>query len=286
MEKEDKKTEKKKRSKIGTIARRTFLVGSMAVAGGVAFGVWRYKTPYGNPLKDNLADGEAALTPYVKIDQAGVTIITPRGEMGQGVQTTLAAMVAEELDIAWEDVRIEHGPPSKAYYNSEILEELAGKASTDTSEAANKARARVKIPAKFMAMQVTGGSTSTKDGFEKMRLAGAAARAALLGAAAKQWDVKVADLKTKDGAVIAPNGERLTYSQLAEKAAKVNLPKRPELKPQSDWKLLGKSLPRLDMVGKATGTAEYGIDVRLPNMLYAAVKICLLYTSPSPRDRG
>ena len=108
--------EKKQRSKIGKIARRTFLIGSVADVGGAAFGVWRYKTPYGNPLKDNLADGEAALTPYVKIDQTGVTIITPRGEMGQGVQTTLAAMVAEELDIAWEDVRIEHGPASKAYY--------------------------------------------------------------------------------------------------------------------------------------------------------------------------
>lgn len=265
--------ETKQRSKIGTIARRTFLVGSVAVVGGVAFGVWRYKTPYGNPIKDNLADGEAALTPYVKIDQDGVTIITPRGEMGQGVQTTLAAMVAEELDIAWEDVRIEHGPASKAYYNSELLEELAGKASIDTSKKANRARGLTKIPAKFLAMQVTGGSTSTRDGFEKMRLAGAAARAALLKAAAKRLDAKVADLKTEGGAVIAPSGERLAYTELAADAAKVKLPKRPKLKPQSDWKLLGKSLPRLDMIGKATGTAEYGIDIRLPDMLYAAVKM-------------
>ena len=265
--------EKKQRSKIGKIARRTFLVGSVAVVGGAAFGVWRYKTPYGNPLKDNLADGEAALTPYVKIDQDGVTIITPRGEMGQGVQTTLAAMVAEELDIAWEDVRIEHGPASKAYYNATLLEELAGKASMDTSKKAERARGLTKIPAKFMAMQVTGGSTSTVDAFEKMRLAGAAARAALLKAASKRLDIKIDELKTLNGAVIAPNGERLAYTQLAMDAAKVKLPKRPELKPSSDWKLLGKSLPRLDMAGKATGTTQYGIDVRLPNMLYAAVKM-------------
>ena len=221
--------EKKQGSKIGKIARRTFLIGSVAVVGGAAFGVWRYKTPYGNPLKDNLADGEAALTPYVKIDQDGVTIITPRGEMGQGVQTTLAAMVAEELDIAWEDVRIEHGPPSKAYYNAALLEELAGKASMDTSKKAERARGLTKIPAKFMAMQVTGGSTSTVDAFEKMRLAGAAARAALLKAASKRLDVKIGELKTLNGAVIAPSGERLTYTELAADAAKVKLPKRPKL---------------------------------------------------------
>ena len=158
-------------------------------------------------------------------------------------------------------------------YNSELLEELAGKASIDTSRKADRARGLTKIPAKFLAMQVTGGSTSTRDGFEKMRLAGAAARAALLKAAAKRLDVKVADLKTEGGAVIAPSGERLAYTALAADAAKVKLPKRPKLKPQSDWKLLGKSLPRLDMVGKATGTAEYGIDVRLPDMLYASVKM-------------
>ena len=170
---------KKHRGKVAKIARRTFLVGSVAVVGGVTFGVWRYKTPYGNPLEKDLADGEATLTPYVKINQDGVTIITPRGEMGQGVQTTLAAMVAEELDIAWEDVRIEHGPPSKAYFNAALLEEMAGYASTDTSEKAAKARNMTKIPAKLLAMQVTGGSTSTVDAYHKMRLAGAAARAAL-----------------------------------------------------------------------------------------------------------
>ena len=82
-----------------TIARRTFLIGSAAIAGGVVFGYWRYKTPHDNPLLATLADGEAALTPYVRIDQAGITLITPRAEMGQGVHTTLAAMLAEELDV-------------------------------------------------------------------------------------------------------------------------------------------------------------------------------------------
>ena len=80
--------------------RRAFIVTSVAVAGGVAFGYWRYKTPYENPLLADLADGENAITPYVRVDQSGITIIAPRSEMGQGVHTTLAALVAEELDVA------------------------------------------------------------------------------------------------------------------------------------------------------------------------------------------
>ena len=93
MPKRKTKSEKKQSSTVGKIARRSFLVGSTAIVGGAAFGFWAYKKPYGNPLKDNLAEGETALTPYVKIDQEGVTIITPRGEMGQGVQTTLACLL-------------------------------------------------------------------------------------------------------------------------------------------------------------------------------------------------
>jgi len=267
------KQDKKPRSKLGTIARRTFLIGSVAVAGGAAFGVWRYKTPYGNPLEDGLTDGEAALTPYVKVDRGGVTIITPRAEMGQGAQTTLAALVAEELDMPWADVKIEHGPPSKAYYNAALLEEMSGYPSIDNSDKAARARGLTKIPAKFIALQVTGGSTSVADGYEKMRLAGAAARHALVAAAAKRSGLDAGELTTGGGAVVLPSGEVVAYADLAVDAAKVKLPKAPDLKPKSDWKLLGRSLPRLDMVGKATGTAQYSLDVRRPNMLYAAVKM-------------
>ncbi len=267
------KQDKKPRSTIGKIARRTFLIGSVAVAGGAAFGVWRYKTPYGNPLDDGLTEGEAALTPYVKIDAGGVTIITPRAEMGQGAQTTLAALVAEELDMPWADVKIEHGPPSKAYYNAALLEEMSGYPSIDNSSKAARARGLTQIPAKFIALQVTGGSTSVADGYEKMRLAGAAARRALVAAAAGRSGIDAAELTTRGGAVILPSGAAIAYADLAMEAAKIKLPKALELKPKSDWKLLGKSLPRLDMIGKATGTAEYSLDVRLPNMLYAAVKM-------------
>lgn len=256
-----------------TIARRTFLIGSAVVAGGLVVGVWRYKTPYANPLVKDLKPGDAALTPYVRIDQSGVTIITPRAEMGQGVQSTLAAMVAEELDVSLDAINIEHGPASKAYFNSALLEEAAGYPAYDLSASAERARGFTKIPAKFLGLQITGGSTSTVDGFDKMRTAGAAARHMLLDAAAAELGVDKAQLSTDDGAVVAPDGQRLDYTTLAVAAADFDPPDNPALIATSDWKLLGKSQPRLDMVEKTTGTAEYAIDVRLPEMLYATVRM-------------
>ena len=100
-------------STIKNIARRSFLISSVAVIGGVVFGVYKYKKSYPNPLLKDLPKGASAITPYVRIDAHGVTIITPRAEMGQGIHTTLAALVAEELDIAWDSIRVEHGAPGE-----------------------------------------------------------------------------------------------------------------------------------------------------------------------------
>ncbi len=259
--------------KLKTIARRTFLIGSAGIVGGVVFGYWKYKTPYDNPLKAGLGEGAAALTPYVKIDEGGVTIITPRAEMGQGVHTTLAAMVAEELDVAFEAIKVEHGPASSAYFNEAIMADGLPFAPTDRGWLAETARASVAIPAKLLGMQTTGGSSTTPDGYEKMRKAGAAARLVLIEAAAQKLGVDVSSLKTKDGAVITPTGERHSYESLAVAAAGIEPPTDPPLKPQSEWRYLGKSMPRVDVVAKSTGTAEYSIDVRLPEMLYATVKM-------------
>ncbi len=259
--------------KLKTFTRRTLLVGTAAIAGGVILGYWRYKTPYGNPLLDDLKDGESALTPYVRLDADGITIITPRAEMGQGVHTTLAAMVAEELDVSLDAVKVEHGPASKAYYNSALLEEMAGYPSTDNSDSANRMRHLTTIPAKFLGMQVTGGSTSTPDGYVKMRMAGAAARDILLSAAAARLSVSKDMLTTDNGAVVTPNGEHIAYTELAAAAADFEPADDLELKAPSEWKLLGRSLPRVDMLGKVTGTAEYSIDINLPDMLFATVKM-------------
>lgn len=259
--------------RIKTITRRTLLIGSAAVTGGVVFGYWRYKTPYDNPLLDQLRDGEVALTPYVRIDQSGITIITPRAEMGQGVHTTLAALVAEELDVSLQEVNVEHGPASKTYYNGVMLEEGLPYSALDKSKTAERVRNFTRVPAKFLGMQITGGSSSTPDAYVKMRKAGAAARFVLLEAAAQELGVSASSLSTNDGHVISADGSKLPYSDIAVLAAEFDPPEDPALKPQAEWKILGRSLPRIDMLGKCTGTAEYSIDIRLPEMLHAVVKM-------------
>jgi len=258
-------------SRVGTLARRSFLIGSAVVAGGVVFGVYKYHRPHPNPLMDDLALGATALTPYLRIDARGVTVITPRAEMGQGVQTTLAALVAEELDLAWDSLRIEHGPPAAVYFNEAGVSEGAPFSPLDHGMAAGMMRGSLGVMAKFLAMQFTGGSSSMPDAFDKLRQAGAIARWALVQAAAHQWKLPANTLKTNQGEVIAPDGRRLAYTALAPAAAKLSLPVSVPLKPRTQWRLLGKSLPRLDMVNKSTGTATFAIDVIEPDMVYAAV---------------
>jgi isoquinoline 1-oxidoreductase beta subunit len=169
--------------RLRTIARRSFLIGSAALAGGVAFGWYQYRKPMPNPIA---GQGLGALTPFVLIDGQGVTVVTPRAEMGQGVHTTLAALVAEELDLDWAQVSVMHGPAGKAYYNSALLHEGVPFALSDDSWMARTARDATDIPARLLGLQLTGGSTSIRDGFDRMRLAGATARAALVQAAARR----------------------------------------------------------------------------------------------------
>ena len=184
-------------AKIGKIVRRTFLFGAVAIAGGAAFGWWKYKTPYGNPLETDLAEGAATLNPYVMIDATGVTIVAPRAEMGQGIHTTLAALVAEEMDLDLGDVTVIHGPASSAYFNAGVLEEGAPFLPIDTGWLAETVRDAMHVPGKLLGFQITGGSSSIPDAFDKMRLAGAAARAALVQAAAVRLGVDPATLENR-----------------------------------------------------------------------------------------
>ena len=246
----------------GKIVRRIFLFGAVVLAGGAAIGWWKYKTPYGNPSDDDLAEGAATLNPYVMIDANGVTIVAPRAEMGQGVHTTLAALVAEEMDLVLADVTVIHGPASAAYFNAGVLEESAFFLPIDTGWLAETVRGGMHIPGKFLGLQITGGSSSIIDAFDKMRLAGAAARAALVQAAAARLNVAADTLKTEGSAVVAPGGTRLLYTDLAANAAKQSLSATPEPKLRANWRLLGKTPPRVDMLAKATGTAEFTADLR------------------------
>jgi len=254
----------------GRIARRSFLVGSVAVAGGVAFGVWAVRRPVRNPLAP--PDG-VALNPFLILDRSGVTVVPGRAEMGQGAQTTLAALVAEELDLDWAEVRVLHGPADAAYANTALLE--AGLPMPDYSLAGWRLTLAEAIGAasKLMGLQITGGSTSIRDGYERLRLAGASAREALKQAAAERLGTPPDRLRTEAGAVVAPDGTRLPYADLAEAAARIPAP-QVTLRPPSAWKLLGRSLPRPDSRAKVTGAATFGVDIRLPGMKFASPRMC------------
>lgn len=263
--------------RIRTIARRSFLIGSAAIAGGVAFGTWAYHRPLKNPLEGGAG---TALTPYIEITESGITIIAPRAEMGQGVMTTLAALVAEELDVSLDAVTVRHGPASSAYYNTALMSEGIPFAPTDESWLAETARGAMAVPARFMGMQITGGSSSVSDAYDKMRHAGAAARLALVEAAANRLGVPASELTTEDGAVIAPDGIALPYTDLAQDAAKIALPDEPPLKPRSEWRVLGQSQPRVDMLAKCTGEAIFATDVALPGRLHATVRMNPMLGAP------
>lgn len=257
-------------SRIARIARRSFLIGSTAIVGGVAFGIYKLNQPARNPLTP--APGEAALNPFIFIDQNGVTIITPKAEMGQGVQTTLAAMAAEELDLDWDQVRVLHGPPAAAYYNSTMLAGALPFKDYAMSGLQHALAEQVGRLGKVIGLQITGGSSSMVDGFDRLREAGASARETLKLAASRQLGIAAASLRTEGGQVIAPNGTAIPYEDLAEIAATID---PPDIQPRdpSEWRFLGQSLPRLDQVEKATGTALFGIDVRLPDQKFATLRI-------------
>ncbi|WP_376874064.1 molybdopterin cofactor-binding domain-containing protein [Albirhodobacter sp. R86504] len=248
-----------------TLTRRSFLVGSALIAGGAAFGVYTAKREFENPLEDSF---DGALNPFVIIGEE-TTIVVPRAEMGQGVSTTLAALVAEELDLAWEDIRVIHGPAARAYYNGALIEGGFPVPSWKRTGWLDTVAQGTALLPKAIGLQVTGGSSSTRDAFTRMRIAGAAAREALLQAAAQTEGRD--GLTTKDGAVVTADGRVLPYATLATTAAQIDIGEI-ALRPKSDWRLLGTSLPRTDMVGKVTGTAQYGMDVRLPGMRFATLR--------------
>ena len=255
------------------IARRSFLVGSMAITGGVAFGYYAYKRPGTNPLLRDLQSGEAAITPYVLIDADAVTLITPRADKGQGAYSVQAALIAEELDIELDQIRVDPGPPSATYYNTALAGEAVPFMPTDESRSAEFMRNVMDAPLKFMGLQITGGSTTVPDQFVKLRKAGAVARETLKAAAAKQSGVSVKQLKTASGAVILPDGSEIPYTDLAATASKIAPKNDVELRDPSQWRLIGKPMQRLDIVAKSTGSQDYGIDLTVDSMLHATVRL-------------
>ena len=257
------------------IARRAFLLGTAVIAGGLGVGWYLYRKPHDNPLESVLAEGERTFNPFVKVGPDGtVTVIVPRAEMGQGVTTTLAALVAEEMDQPIDTLRVEHGPASAAYFNGALMEASVPFAHYEQGALANFVRAAARAGSKFLGMQITGGSTSTVDAFDRMRLAGAATRAVLIEAAASRLGHPAESLRCETRAVLhSESGTRIGFGELVDAAAALDVPGGLRLKPEAQWTQLGTSLARVDVPAKTRGEARFGIDVRLPDMLYGTIRM-------------
>lgn len=221
-----------------TTSRREFLKTSAATGGGLLMGV---------ALPGHLVAAGTLHTPnaWVHIaDDNTITLMCARSEMGQGVYTALPMLIAEELEVDLKTVKVQNAPPAAVYTNA------------------------------LLGAQITGGSTSVRDGWEKLRVAGAQVREMLITAAANEWKLDRAVLKAKGGFVTGPGGKKATYGHLAGAAAKLPVPEKVALKDPKDFTLVGKRTKRLDTPGKVNGTSQYGIDVKLPGMLYASLEQC------------
>jgi isoquinoline 1-oxidoreductase subunit beta len=221
--------------------RRNFLKASAAMGGGLLIAL-TLPGCGGKPTgKAGPASGGQP-NAWLKIGgDNSITVLIDRSEMGQGVYTSLSQLLAEELDVPFEKIKVESAPAGDAYIN------------------------------KLLGGQVTGGSTSVQDAWVKLRTAGAQARRMLISAAAAEWGVDAAQCRAANGTVVNAHGKSLTYGEVAEAAAKLTPPQDVKLKSPSDFKIVGQPLSRLDSPGKVDGSAEFGLDVKLPGMLYASL---------------
>jgi len=260
--------------------RRTFLLTGAGVAGVllVGWGVMPPRPRLGAVDTLPVVDGEVALNGWIKIAaDGGVLLAMNHSEMGQGVHTALAMLVAEELDVPLSRVRLIPAGHDRIYGNVAMfvsgLPFHPGEAARRDSAVVRGGQWVVAKIARELGINVTGGSSSVVDAWEVLRLAAATARAQLLGAASLAWKQPAHELMVKDGVVSHSSGASAHYGELAKTAA--STPSGTvQLKPASEWKLIGSAAPRLDVVAKSNGTAQFGMDVRPPGLLFAAIRHC------------
>ncbi len=226
------------------VSRREFLIAGAAAGGGLLLG-WHMD---GGPRLAAAATAAPALefapNAFIRVGtDGGVTLIMGQVEMGQGMYTSMPMLLAEELEVGLDQVRLEHAPPDDKRYVNPLF-----------------------------GFQATGGSTSVKGLYLPMRRAGATARTMLIAAAAERWNVEPASCRAERGSVIhAASGRRLGYGALAAAAAELPIPHNVPLKRPEEFKLIGTPAKRLDTPQKVNGMAQYGIDVRVPGMKIATV---------------
>jgi isoquinoline 1-oxidoreductase beta subunit len=258
--------------------RRTVVIGGLLGAGTLIVGWWFAHTRdrLGNRQILPLARGEAALNGWIKIAPSGrITVAVPRAEMGQGIHTTLAQLAAEELDARWQDVTVVDPPEHEIYRNVEILVDGLPFSPEETGRDVAAARWTATRVAGILGYNATGGSTSTRDAYRPLRIAGASARAVLIAAASRRAGVPETELVTADSEVRLQDGSLVArYGDLVGGLAGITPPFRVPLKRPTEFRLIGQPVPRLDIADKVRGAAVFGIDVRPPGMLYAALRHC------------
>src|SRR4051812_22540456 len=213
-------------STVASNSRRTFLKTSAIASGGLLLGV---TVP---ALREAQAAGTLH-TPnaWVHIaDDNTITLISARSEMGQGVYTSMPMLIAEELGVDINKIKVAIAPPNTKAYGNALLG----------------------------GPQLTGGSTSVRDGWDKLRVAGAQVREMLVAAAAARWKVDASQVRPGNGFVTGPGGKRATFGELAAAASAMPVPEKPQLKDPKDFKIVGKRTRRLDTPSKVNGTAQFG----------------------------
>ena len=222
-----------------SLSRRGFLITSAAIGGGLVLGL---SLPLGG--SDAAAAGEFAPNAFIRIGADGQIVLTmPYVEMGQGTYTSIPMLIAEELDVSLQQVKLDHAPPNEKLYVNPLL-----------------------------GVQATGNSNAMRGAWKPLRQAGATARIMLVEAAAKRWGVDATTCRAQEGEVIhVPTGRRLGYGELAAEAAKAPVPASVVLKSPDEFKLIGTPAKRLDTPSKVNGTAQYGIDARPPGVKFATL---------------
>ncbi|QOG18048.1 MULTISPECIES: xanthine dehydrogenase family protein molybdopterin-binding subunit [Bradyrhizobium] len=227
--------------------RRAFVIGTAAVGAGLAIGL---DLPFGGPTVVRAADGSPEVNAWVVVRPDDTVVIRiARSEMGQGSLTGLAQLVAEELECDWTKVTTEYPTPGQSVARKRVWGDFS-----------------------------TGGSRGIRSSQDYVRKGGATARVMLIEAAANEWKVPASECTVANGVIThTPSGKTTTYGKVAEAAAKLTPPADVKLKDPKDWRLVGKGVKRLDTADKTNGTMIYGIDVKLPGMLNAAIKDCPVF---------
>ncbi len=255
--------------------RRRFLLGGLGLTGALVVG-WGLMPPRQRLDADPPEDiaGRVPLNGWVLVSRDNrITVMLAKSEMGQGVMTALPMLVAEELDVPLSMIDVRQAPMRKIYGDTTMASDGLPFHPEDDSWLKRSLQWMTAKAMREVGLIVTGGSSSVKDSWLPMREAGAAARARLVAAAARNWKVPPSECETGGGRVTHPSGLSASYGELAEAAARIGAVDF-RLKDRKLFKLIGRPTPRIDADAKVNGSAVFGLDVKLPGMLYAAVAMC------------